>query len=113
MPAVPFAGGVPSLPAAADRRQPVRLGSAYADRDSVRFVPPEGYAVDRVPPPAEIEGPVGRYSLRASVEGGALVVVRELTVATTELPADAYGPARDFFAAVAAADAAVAVMRRE
>ena len=113
VPAVPFAGGVPSLPVAAGRRQPVRLGSAYADRDSVRFVPPEGYVVDRVPPPAEIEGPVGRYSLRASVEDGALVVVRELTVATTELPAEAYGRARDFFAAVAAADAAVAVMRRE
>ena len=113
VPAVPFAVGVPTLPAADDRRQPVRLGSAYAHRDSVRFVPPAGYAVDRVPPPAEIEGPVGRYALRAAVEDGALVVVRELTVSGTELPAEAYDQARDFFAAVAAADAAVAVMRKE
>ena len=109
---VPFAGGVPSLPAAADRRQPVRLGSAYADRDSVRFVPPQGYAVDRVPP-AEIVSPVGRYSLQATVEDGVLVVVRELRVETTSLPAGAYGQAREFFAAVAAADASLAVMRRE
>ena len=110
---VPFAGRVPSLPAADDRRQPVRLGTAYADRDSVRFVPPPGYAVDRVPPPAEILSPVGRYALRASVEDGALVVIRELTVETTDLPAEAYREARDFFLSVAAADAAVAVLKRE
>ena len=114
LPAVPFAARPPALPPAADRRQPLRLGSRYADRDSVRFVPPPGYAVDRVPPPAEIESAVGRYRLAASVdEGGALVVVRELAVEATTLPADAYAEARAFFDAVAAADAAVAILRRE
>ena len=109
----PFAGSVPSLPAAGDRRQPVRLGSAWSARDSVRFVPPAGYAVDRVPPAVEVDGPVGRYALRASVEGGALVVVRELAVETTSLPAEAYDQARAFYAAVAEGDASVAVLRKE
>ncbi len=113
LPAVPFAPRPPSLPAADDRRQPLRLGSRYADLDSVRFVPPAGYAVDRVPPSAEIESAVGRYRLAASVEGGALVVVRELVLEATELPAESYGQARAFFEAVAAADGAVAVLRRE
>ena len=110
---VPFASRVPSLPPADDRRQPLRLGSARADLDSVRFVAPPGYSVDRVPPSVEIESPAGRYRLDASVVGGALVVVRELVVAATELPAEAYVQTQAFFEAVAAADGAVAVMRRD
>ena len=109
----PLASPVPSLPPAADRRQPVRLGAATSARDSVRFVPPPGYAIDRVPPAVEVEGPVGRYALRASVEDGALVVVRDLVIETTTLPAHAYDDVRAFYAAVAAGDAGVAVLRKE
>ena len=110
---VPFASAVVQLPAADDRQQPVRLGHAYAERDSVRFVLPEGYGVHSAPDPVEIEGPVGRYALRATVEDGALVVVRELVVGAPRQPAEAYTDVRAFFAAVAEADGARAVLREE
>lgn len=110
---VPFAPGVVRLPAADARRQPVRLGHARAERDSVRFVLPEGYGVHSAPDPVEIEGPVGRYALRATVEDGALVVVRELEVREPRHAAEAYGEVRAFFDAVAEADASRAVFREE
>ena len=62
---------------------------------------------------AEVEGPPGRYRLSAAVTDGALVVVRELTVSTTTLPAESYDDVRAFFDAVASADGAMAVLKRE
>jgi hypothetical protein len=110
---VPFAGGVSQLPADADREQPVRLGHAYAERDTVRFVFPEGYGVHSAPDPVEVEGPVGRYALRVTPEDGALAVVRELVVDAPRQPAEAYDEVRAFFAAVAEADASRAVLKEE
>ena len=107
----PFAGAAPVLPALDARTQPVWLGAARSERDSVRFVLPEGYAVDRLPEPVAFESAAGSYRLAATVEGGALVVVRDLVVASPRLPAEAYDEARDFFAAVARADADRAVLR--
>ena len=109
----PFAPAV-AVPPADDRRQhPVRLGVAYAQRDSVRFELPEGYAADRVPEPVEVEGPVGRYALRATAEGGALIVVRELVVHAPDQPAKAYDEVRAFFQAVAAGDESRAVVKAQ
>ncbi|MDT0631720.1 DUF3857 domain-containing protein [Rubrivirga litoralis] len=111
---VPFAGAAPALPRVDARTQPVWLGSASAERDTVRFVLPEGYAVHRLPEPVQIVSPAGRYRLEAeTADDGALVVVRELVVETPRLPAEAYDEARTFFAAVARADAEQAVLRTE
>ena len=111
--ALPFAGSARSLPADDDRRQPLRLGSPSSERDSVRVVPPAGYAVDRVPPSVALDSPAGRYSLAATVEDGALVVVRELVVDAPSLAPETYDEVRDFFAAVAQADASLAVITRQ
>ena len=114
VPAAPFASAVPALPLAGERTQPLRLGHAYARRDSVRIVPPEGYGLLRAPEAVELEGPAGRYALRAvPQDDGALVVTRELVVSAMELPPEAYAEARAFFAAVAEADASRAVFKRE
>lgn len=110
---VPFASGAPALPVAEDRRQPVRLGHAYAERDSVRFVVPDGYRVHSVPSPTEVNGPVGRYTLQTTVEDGALVVIRELVVDAPRQPAETYAETRAFFDAVRRADAERAVLRTD
>ena len=115
----PFAGAPPVLPALDVRTQPVWVGSARSERDSVRFVLPEGYVVDRLPEPMAVESAVGSYRLAVTVEApdgdggasGALVVVRDLVVAAPRLPAEAYDETRAFFAAVARADADRAVLR--
>ncbi len=109
---VPLAPPV-AVPPAPDgvRTQPVRLGPAYAERDSVRLVLPDGYAADGLPAPVEVEGPVGRYRLAVAAEPGALVVVRELVVDASNQPAEAYDAVRAFFAAVSEADAARVVVR--
>ena len=96
-----------------ERRHEVRLGTAYAERDSVRFVLPEGYAAGDPPPPVEVVGPVGRYRLTVTADGGALVAVRELVVDAPRQPAARYDEVRDFFRAVAEADGTRAVLRRE
>ena len=79
-------------------------------RDSVRLELPPGAAVVRLPEPVRLESAVGRYALRAAVEQGALVVVRELTVTAPDPPAPDYEAARAFFEAVAA-DGGLAVLR--
>ncbi|WP_412060919.1 DUF3857 domain-containing protein [Rubrivirga sp. IMCC45206] len=109
----PFAGAVAVPPAVDTRRQPVRLGAAYARRDSVRIALPDGYAVDGDLPPVEVVGVVGRYALRAAADGDAIVVVRELVVDAPDQPAEAYGEVRAFFLAVAEADGMRAIARRE
>ena len=107
----PFVTPPPALPATDARTQPLRLGLATLARDSVRFVLPTGYEVHRAPPPVVLESVVGRYAFSAAVEPGGLVVTRELAVTAPSLPASEYEAARAFFAAVAAADAEVAVLR--
>ena len=111
VPVAPLAGAVPALPPDSARTHPLRLGSASATRDSVRLVAPDGYALHRAPPPVEIESPAGRYTLRATSAGDALVVTRELVVSAPRLPAEAYAEVRAFFDAVARADAEVAVFK--
>ena len=96
-----------------ERRHEVRLGTAYAERDSVRFVLPEGYSAGDPPPPVEIDGPVGRYRLTITAEDGALVAVRELVMDAPRQPAERYDEVRDFFRAVAEADGTRAILRRE
>ena len=112
---VPLAPPVDRLPEPeAPRVHEVRLGVAYAERDSVRFELPEGYAVGDPPPPIAIDGPVGRYRLAISTpEAGAIVVVRELVVDAPRQPAEAYDEVRAFFDAVAEADAVRAIVRPE
>ena len=112
---VPFAPAVDRMPALDGRRaHEVRLGTAYAERDSVRFVLPDGYAVGDPPPPVEVEGPVGRYRLAVTAEpDGTLLVLRELVVDAPRQPASAYGEVRAFFEAVAAADGTRAVVRSD
>ena len=108
---VPLAPPPPALPEQPGRRQPLRLGAARTSRDSVRFELPPGASVVRLPEPVALESAVGRYALRATDAGGAVVVVRELTVSAPRQPADGYAAARTFFEAVAAADAGLAVVR--
>lgn len=107
----PFAAGAPALPAVEDRRQPLRLGHAYSERDSIQIILPQGYGVHSVPPRTDIVGPVGRYSLQVTAEDGVLRIVRDLVVDTPRQPAEAYGETRAFFEAVRRADSERAVLR--
>jgi hypothetical protein len=98
----------PAIPRALTRRtQPVHLGPASIESDTVRITLPEGYVVEARPADVTIETPFGRYARSTFVQSEArtLVFQRRLEVLQTRLPPEAYEEVRAFFAGVARADA--------
>ena len=102
-----------SLPELAARESPVVL-PVGAEVDTVRTVPPAGFAVEGVPDPLELETPFARYAREAAVQpDGALRWTRRLEILRPRLAPDEYDAVRRFFDAVVRADAEVAVLAPE
>ncbi|MEM1042720.1 MAG: DUF3857 domain-containing protein [Bacteroidota bacterium] len=96
-----------------DRTQPIDLGYAFADTDSVRFALPAGYEVEALPEPVQVETPFARYAMTVEADGeGRLVYVRHVEVQTPRLPPEDYDAYRSFVAAVTHADDAQVILRK-
>jgi hypothetical protein len=95
-----------------ERTQPVEFfRHAFFHVDTVRYELPEGFVVEAIPEPVEIETAFGRYLARAEVEpGGTLVYYREVQVAQAIFPAEHYDAFRDFMRQICQADQAQVVL---
>lgn len=96
------------VPPAADdgRTAPIRFGAyPFLDTDSIAFTLPDGYAVEAVPEPVDVDVPFARYA--AGVErraDGTLVYRRRMEVRDASLAPQQYDAFRSFLRQVAQAD---------
>jgi hypothetical protein len=101
------------VPPANERRtQSIEYFSyAFQHADTIQYDLPEGFAIETIPDPIEIETPFLRYSARAELrEDGILVYYRLATVTETSVPADSYDVFRESLRQIAQADRAQAVL---
>ena len=105
---VPVAAYLPPPPAPTDtltRAAAVALDDHYVQVDTLRFVLPEGYTPQRLPPATSLAGPQGDYELSVSAApDGSVVVARALTLRAGAYPAAEAAAIARFAAAVERAD---------
>lgn len=95
-----------------ERTQPITRNFAFLDTDTIDYVLPEGYTVEAMPAPIELETPYGRYQARSILnqEAGTLSYQRMFELSAAEVPAEDYDLYRDFLQQVARADKAQMVL---
>lgn len=94
------------------RTQPVNyFPYAFLDADTIRYTLPQGFAIEAMPEPVEVETAFGRYAAEVAVEpDGALAYYRRLEITQASFPAEEYDAFREFMRQVAQADHAQVVL---
>ncbi|GAB5519021.1 MAG: hypothetical protein RhofKO_12720 [Rhodothermales bacterium] len=79
------------------RTQPIVHSYAYTDADTIRYVLPEGYAIEAMPEPVSIAYDFGQYEAGTTLQDdGSLVFTRFVTITDTRIPPDQYENFRTF-----------------
>jgi len=94
------------------RNHPVILNSE-AMKETAVFTLPQGFVVDEMPDPLNIEMPFGKYSTSYEVKEGKLYFTRSLTTIRTTVPVDKYNSVRDFYAKIREAEQSPVVLLRK
>lgn len=98
-------------PADTMRIQPIMESYPYLDVDTVTYIIPNGYAVEALPKPVQLESSFARYAVSTIiVTPRELCFIRRLEVMATELPPSVYDKYRTFWSDVVKADKAVAAL---
>jgi Domain of Unknown Function with PDB structure (DUF3857)/Transglutaminase-like superfamily len=94
------------------RITPVMLDS-QSMKESVVFTLPQGFVVDEMPTPVNLETPFGKYSTTYEVKDGKLLFTRSLTINRATVPVDKYNSVRDFYSKMREAEQAPVVLLRK
>ncbi len=88
------------------RTQPVHLGYAYQDVDSIVYRLPQGYSIEARPDDVNIEKDFARFSAQLDYDevGNKLIYRREVVLKKRRLPAEKYVDYRDFVRDIVKAD---------
>ena len=88
------------------RNVPIRFSPyPFLDTDSIAYALPDGYEVEALPEPVDIETSFARYKATATVQdGGAVVYRRRMELTAPTLPPEQYDAFRSFLRQVAQAD---------
>lgn len=92
------------------RTQPVVQRRGYQDVDSLAVQLPEGFSVEYLPEPVEIESPFGRYLMQVRESAGEVIYQRELLLRAGTYPATRYADWVAFWQAISEADRAQVVL---
>jgi hypothetical protein len=103
---------VPLLREAAARRNAVELES-FVLRETVSVELPDGYRVEELPEPLDLDATFGRFATHAGMTGPRLVQTRYLMIEGGPLPAETYGEVRDFYRRARVAELSPVVLMRD
>jgi hypothetical protein len=85
------------------RKHPVVLDSeAFDETDRIKL--PEGFDVDEMPDPTEVNQPFGNYAAKCEVKDGHLIFHRSLTLKAGIIPVEQYSSVRGFFEKIRAVE---------
>lgn len=96
-----------------DRNYPIVISSGYTQEATIRFQLPEGYRVESLPKPAQLETPFGRYDFTVEEVDGEVVVQRKFVLSDEEQPAESYDAFREFLQVVVKSDGSKMVLVSE
>ncbi|MBI4751687.1 MAG: DUF3857 and transglutaminase domain-containing protein [Acidobacteria bacterium] len=79
-------------------------------REIATFQVPEGFAVDEIPDPIQLEAPFGSYSATCEVKGSEIRYSRSLLLKSSTVPASDYEAVKGFFTKVKTAEQSAVVL---
>jgi hypothetical protein len=94
------------------RISPVMLDSQSMKETAV-FTLPQGFVVDEMPTPVNLETPFGKYSTSYEVKEGKLLFTRSLIINRATVPVDKYNSVRDFYSKMREAEQSPVVLLRK
>jgi len=94
------------------RGRPLLLLFPFVEHDRVTLTPPSGWRISELPPAREGRSEIGSFSVRFTVEEGALVAERNVTLTARDIPLDGHGAARAFLEDLARATGVTVVLER-
>ncbi len=99
-------------PPVEERTQPVKyFPYPFVDTDTIRYALPEGFVVEAMPDPVEVETAFGRYRAEVVLEpDGTLAYHRRVAITEATCPPELYDTFRDFMRQIAQADRAQVVL---
>jgi hypothetical protein len=95
-----------------NRQYPV-LVSSYATKETAVFTLPQGFIVDELPDPVNLEMPFGKYSTTYEVKDGKLYFTRALILSRSTISVDKYNTVRDFFVKMREAEQSPVVLMKK
>ncbi len=94
------------------RVSPVMLDS-QSMKETAEFTLPQGFIVDEMPTPVNLETPFGKYSTTYEVKEGKLLFTRSLTINRATVPVEKYNSVRDFYSKMREAEQSPVVLLRK
>jgi hypothetical protein len=96
----------------AERRHPLLLAQhSFVETTTIEL--PDGFRVDELPSPVDLQHDWGRYRAEVRLEGHSLRVERQLELRRQRLPADQAATVKAFFDAVVRAEQSPVVLERQ
>jgi len=96
----------------AKRKYPIVLRStSYSETVSMQL--PQGFVVDEMPDPVNLNASFGSYATTYEAKDGLLIFTRKLVLSAAIIPVDQYNSVRSFFEKIRAAEQAPVVLTRK
>lgn len=93
------------------RKYPVEFAGPRHDSDRVEIALPDGYEVDELPPPMNVEYPFASYHSKTELQGKALVYTRTFDIKQVSVPLDNTDDLKKFYRLIAADERNTAVLK--
>lgn len=113
VPIKPISPAVSIPPRNDHRRYPIFFSRDYCERDTIVLRFPEGYQLESKPAlQQELTADFGQYRYSMELDEGQITYFRELRIQAGQLPPEQYEEYREFYKAVAKADGAQLVLKK-
>lgn len=93
------------------RKYPVEFEGPRKDADRIEIVLPDGYQVDELPPPADVDFPFGSYHSKMEVQGKTLVYTRTFEIKEVSVPLDKIDDLKKFYRIIGSDERGTAVLK--
>ena len=93
------------------RKYPVEFEGPRKDTDRIEISLPEGYEVDELPPPVDVDYPFGSYQSRTAVQGKSIVYTRVFEIKKVSVPLDLTEELKRFYCVIGGDERSTAVLK--
>jgi len=93
------------------RKYPVEFEEPVENVDNYEIVVPEGYVVDDLPPPAEVDYSFASYHSKTEAKGNVLAYTRTMKIKELSVPVDKLEQLKSFYRTIASDERNTAVLK--
>ncbi len=95
------------------RKSPMMISRPYSENDSVTYIIPNGFSIEALPDPVNVDSEFGTYNCKSTLEDGNIIYERALKIRKGQYPKEKYNEFVEFLEKVAKYDEAKAVLIKQ